>query len=200
MSNTLAKLLGMGGGGTDVWVSGATVERYSYVISPLDLEVYQRKTATGSGSTDPANDLTNYRAASYNRPAVISNAWSSGALTNASNVFATYTRVVSPTLSTSVKTTLLSITGGGSLQWSAISSRGVANTSVFEVVLDGRTLYSASHVNPDAASRYAIAVGSLANGVPLFEDMRFVRSCEVFITPNTAGILWDFTYAYRGYV
>ena len=41
---------------TSVWVSGATIAQYANVISPLDARTYRRKTATGSGTTDPALD------------------------------------------------------------------------------------------------------------------------------------------------
>lgn len=44
-----------------LWVSGASVAQYSTVLSPLDsLRAYRRITATGSGTTDPKNDPTNY--------------------------------------------------------------------------------------------------------------------------------------------
>lgn len=43
-----------------LWVSGATVTQYSNVISPTNAKTYRRKTATGSGTTDPISDPTNY--------------------------------------------------------------------------------------------------------------------------------------------
>lgn len=46
--------------GTTVWVSGATIQQYAKVISPADWRTYLRKTATGSGTTDPSADPTNY--------------------------------------------------------------------------------------------------------------------------------------------
>lgn len=46
--------------GATLWVSGATVAQYANVISPATAYTYRRKTATGSGSTDPASDTTNY--------------------------------------------------------------------------------------------------------------------------------------------
>ena len=56
-----------GGGGVKTWVSGAPVLQRALVVSPADNEVYIRKTATGSGTTDPADDTTNYNAVSYSR-------------------------------------------------------------------------------------------------------------------------------------
>lgn len=50
-----------GSANAPLWVSGATVTQYSTVLSPADnLRAYRRITATGSGTTDPKNDLTNY--------------------------------------------------------------------------------------------------------------------------------------------
>lgn len=46
--------------GVVLWVSGASVAQNAAVISPADRRTYRRKTATGSGSTDPSLDTTNY--------------------------------------------------------------------------------------------------------------------------------------------
>lgn len=43
-----------------LWVSGAAVAQYASVISPANARTYRRKTATGSGVTDPSLDPTNY--------------------------------------------------------------------------------------------------------------------------------------------
>ncbi len=43
-----------------MWVSGTTYAQYANVISPLNAATYRRKTAAGSGTTDPASDPTNY--------------------------------------------------------------------------------------------------------------------------------------------
>jgi hypothetical protein len=48
--------------GAPVWVSGATIAQYSPVLSPLDLRIYRRTSATGSGTTDPKLDTSNYAA------------------------------------------------------------------------------------------------------------------------------------------
>lgn len=64
--STTSGILGLGGS-VQLWVSGATVTQWDYRKSPIDGEVYQRTAATGGGTTDPANDTTNYVAASYVR-------------------------------------------------------------------------------------------------------------------------------------
>jgi len=46
--------------GATLWVSGQTVAQDAAKISPLDRRTYRRKTATGSGTIDPASDSTNY--------------------------------------------------------------------------------------------------------------------------------------------
>lgn len=43
-----------------MWVSGASVTQNASVISPATSGTYRRKTATGSGTTDPSADPTNY--------------------------------------------------------------------------------------------------------------------------------------------
>lgn len=52
---------------TRVWQSGMTVTQGERVISSLDWEEYRRIAATGGGTTDPADDLTNYNALTYRR-------------------------------------------------------------------------------------------------------------------------------------
>lgn len=46
--------------GATLWVSGQSVAQDAAKISPLDRRTYRRKTATGSGTTDPSLDTTNY--------------------------------------------------------------------------------------------------------------------------------------------
>lgn len=43
-----------------VWVSGQTYAQYAAVISPTDYQTYRRKTASGSGTTDPKFDTVNW--------------------------------------------------------------------------------------------------------------------------------------------
>lgn len=46
--------------GATLWSSGQTVNQDQAKISPLDRRTYRRKTATGSGTIDPAIDTANY--------------------------------------------------------------------------------------------------------------------------------------------
>jgi hypothetical protein len=42
------------------WASGTTYQQYANVVSPANGGTYRRKTAAGSGTTDPSLDTTNY--------------------------------------------------------------------------------------------------------------------------------------------
>jgi hypothetical protein len=69
-----------------LWVSGATVAQYAVVISPANYQNYRRKTATGSGTTDPSLDSTNYeRISAVSLGIGSSSVTGSTTLTNASN-------------------------------------------------------------------------------------------------------------------
>ena len=203
----LSDLFG-GGGGPDVWVSGKTVAQYDYVISPADLEIYQRKTATGSGATDPYSDSTNYRPVSFNRLASITNGWSSGVWTTpgADTQFAGTTSSV-PALSAGVRTSVLSATGKGSLDFAAYVKSGSSPTSGtfrIELIVDGRTLFNATFANP-STSNYAVIQGGVPGGtgvigaIPM--DCPFSQSMQIYVT-SSAGVaanIMRFSYAMRGY-
>jgi hypothetical protein len=206
MSNTLAKILGQGGGGIDVWASGKTIQQYDFVISPADLEIYQRKTATGSGTTDPFLDKTNYRPASIDRIASITNAWSGGTPTadaNAASYFNAQTIAVAPSLTAGVRTTVLSLTGRGALRFAAwtINASSVG-TLKYEIEVDGNKVFDATYAASSAA-RYAIGVGSVmsnASGVvAAFDHVDFSSSCQIFATIGTTATLFQFKNAYVGY-
>lgn len=175
------------------WQSGVTVESGEKVLSPLDKEVYRRVTATGAGAVDPADDIVNYRAVSYERvtslvaPSNISN----GAATSAD--FANgATKVLPGVISLGVRSQLLSITGRGVLAylgWQKANSGG----GRFELVVDGRTVFDASIQS--AANDTTILVGAAGIGVitgPAYRpsyyavpcaDVNFRRSVAVWFTP-----------------
>ncbi|MES2126644.1 MAG: hypothetical protein V4463_05175 [Pseudomonadota bacterium] len=46
--------------GAPAWVSGTTYAQYAAVMSKVDYRIYRRITASGSGTTDPSADTTNY--------------------------------------------------------------------------------------------------------------------------------------------
>ena len=124
------------GGGVVPWVSGATVKQYAYVISPTDLEIYQRKTATGSGATDPYSDTTNYRCVSFDRATAIvaqpSPASFGGGVAISSGLSFSTTN---PALSAGVRTSLLSVTGKGAALFYAFSRSSTVTTSQMRIEL-----------------------------------------------------------------
>lgn len=209
MSNTLAKILGQGGGGLDVWASGKTVVQFDYVISPTDSEIYQRKTATGSGATDPYNDATNYRPVSIARLSSISNAWSGGAWTNNGTDFSFAGAVASaPNLPAGARTSVLSASGKGSLDFAALSKSGtstISGTIRAEIIVDGRTILDTTFATP-GNNNFAVlhgwagpVGGALLNTTPM--ACPFSQSMQIYVT-SSAGVaanIMYFSYAMRGY-
>ena len=192
MSNTLAKILGQGGGGLDVWASGKTVVQFDYVISPTDMEIYQRKTATGSGATDPYSDTTNYRCVSFDRATAIvaqpspvsfggGVAISTGLSFSASN----------PALSAGVRTSLLSVTGKGAALFYAFSRSSTVTTSQMriELIFDGIPIVDVTFAaSSGTLTGSAVFIGSLSSSnLPAFTlPINFAKSFQVFATAATA--------------
>lgn len=196
-----------GASGAKPWVSGAVIKQYAYVISPTDLQLYQRKTATGSGTTDPLLDKTNYRPVSIDRIASITNAWSSGTATtdaNANTYFSAQTIAVGPALTAGVRTTVLSLTGRGALRFASWTvGTSATGTLRYEIEIDGTKVFDATYAASGGAARYAIGVGSVmsnASGVvATFDHVDFSSSCQIFATIGTTATLFQFKNAYVGY-
>lgn len=202
---TLANLLGSGGD-VPLWSAGATVQKWQTVRSPADGELYTRITATGGGTTDPADDLTNYVAASYRRSAVMSSFVPRVASTN-SSLYGTGATRVSPVISAGARTLLVSATGRGNLAFLG-GSRATANTSNvrFEVIVDGRTILDTTPAIPPNSSSTLIGLSTIqgtANEAYAWADsapIEFRRSLSVYVTPSIAssGTVDFFAYMLRG--
>ena len=195
------------GGGVAPWVSGATVKQYAYVISPTDMEIYQRKTATGSGAIDPYSDTTNYRCVSFDRATAIvarpspaffggSVAISNGLSFSASN----------PALSAGVRTSLLSVTGKGAALFYAFSRSSTVTTSQMriELIFDGIPIVDVTFAaSSGALTGSAVFIGSLSSSnLPTFTlPINFAKSFQVFATAATAqaGNQFSIHSAYMGY-
>ena len=203
--------------GAQLWSSGMTVARWQEVRSPLDGEVYRRKTATGSGATDPADDLTNYWAVSYQRPTAITNAWSGGGAAMSGGVYyqpsSVNAMVSSPALSAGVRKVVLSVSGKGTLQVAGvhIPPAGASAVTVrLEVIVDGRPIFDATNNFPGSSSigYFVFAAGWLvfdqANGVYIITPsaFEFARTLEVAVTANTArpanAVYNNYAYTLRG--
>ena len=186
----------IGGGSVKLWSSGETVLQWDYRRSPLDGDVYQRKTATGSGTTDPADDVTNYVAVSYRRSAALATV-PTYSVSAASGAIALCTEVSVAAISAGVRTKILAATGRGScgfLGWiPSITTTG--NTCRIEVVADGRTVYDATQSvgSTGAIFPMQIPVGGLSQravdanyyvAVPDPAPIVFRRTLDVWVTPS----------------
>ncbi len=134
-----------------LWRSGETVQQWDYRKSPLDGEIYQRKSATGAGATDPADDVTNYNSVSWNRPSAIVNRFSSGgvlAQANGSNVFPSPLVIFAPAVTANARTLITSVSGKGVIEFFVAGVNGgwiSGGTTSFhvELIVDGRTIFNA---------------------------------------------------------
>ena len=197
--------------GTPLWSSGMTVAQWQEVRSPLDGEVYRRKTA-GAGATDPANDTTNYVAASYSRvtalPAPGTTALTGGGVIGNFANGANKSALNSVPVAT--RTQILNMSGRGSLLFAAIVSGTFESYSRrLEVVIDGRTVLDVT-VSYASNGAYQLFVGTgmaLFDGTTLYPvysaipqiDLPFRRSCSVFLTSSAAETSNNyFCYSFKG--
>ena len=197
--------------GTQLWVSGMTVAKWQEVRSPLDGEVYRRKTA-GAGATDPAGDTTNFVAVSYARvtalPAPGTTARTGGgAIGNFANGA---NKSALNSVPAATRTQILNMSGRGSLLFAAIVSGETRPYSRrLEVVIDGRTVLDVT-VSFATNGDYQLFVGTgmaLSDGTTLYPvysaipqiDLPFRRSCSVFLT-SSAAETWNnyFCYSFKG--
>lgn len=191
-----------GGASAPLWFSGMTVQKWQTIKSPLDGELYTRTAATGSGATDPANDLANYVAASYRRTGPL--AVPPGTFST-SNAFVTYGATRSaPVISAGVRTLLVSATGRGSLTFlGASQSASGTRTARWEVLIDGRAVLDQS-IGISVNQAFVVVGRTTMNsagveGVYAWEDyspVEFRRSCEIYITPVIATAGSEY-WAYR---
>lgn len=188
------------------WASGMVVETGEKVLSPLDKEVYRRVTATGGGAVDPADDVVNYNAVSYERvtsipaPTSISN----GVATSAD--FANGSTKVNPAIiSVGTRTKLLELTGRGVLAYLGWQ-KAVSGGGRFELIVDGRAIFDGSI--QAAANDTTIFVGSANVGVlsgPAYRPAYYAvpspgidyrRSVVVWFTPAVGGTGSNTTLGY----
>ncbi len=178
-----------------LWVSGMTVAQWGLVISPLDGEVYRRKTATGAGTTDPADDTTNYFAVSFERPGAIVNRWSAGAAADQYSYTEFETTSSNLTLSAATRTQVLSLSGKGAITaLGLVQSQNQARTVRLELIIDGRTIFDATNSYAAVAgSQYVFAVGypvrnpgaSYTENIN-YQKLCFARSLALWVTASVA--------------
>lgn len=195
----------LGGGGAKPWVSGMTVAQWQDVISPADGETYRRKTATGGGATDPADDVTNYIAVSYTRCLAMfaksSNFGGNGPV-SANHTSWAYgiPRVTLGNVSAGSRRLLHYQSGRGKLLFLGAYKSSAAATVRFEVIIDGRTVLDVSRTSSGAYQCLTL-LGNTANGVvegntnasiegygyPDPSGPEFRRSLELYVTPTAGG-------------
>lgn len=181
--------------GAKLWASGKTYKQFAYVISPADGEIYIRKTATGSGTTDPADDTTNYRPVSYTRTLALPSAdmIACGATTS---TFIGATKNVVGALAVGARTNVLSVTGKGAIDYLAYH-KSAAGSARVEIIVDGIVLLDRTD-SGYGTSIALLAIGQVSAGStasnPLAEARRdasgvqFRRSLNVWVTNTvTAG-------------
>lgn len=188
-----------GGGTPKVWASGMTVAQYDCVVSPADRELYQRITATGSGTTDPADDVINYVARSYARTNAIQ---TPGLLANGSPVASTMfngATKTSLTPSPGVRAKVLGLTGRGSINFLGLAQTDSGSvTNTVEIVIDGRTVLNTGALSFGAGGVGVCLIGSTGFGYPssancpLYSalkvgDIKFRRSADVYVTASTSA-------------
>ena len=183
--------------GTPLWVSGMTVAKWQDVRSPIDGEVYMRTAATGGGTTDPADDWTNYVARSYRRITALPTVGDVGleALPSTAK-FASNAVVVVPTAtSAGVRVSQLSVSGRGQIAYLGFA-KGSANGGTLELLIDGRTVFNDLVLT--AGANFAIILagshgsnGSYPASVAIPDSgggIEFRRSVELYFTPATTSI------------
>lgn len=181
--------------GALIWQSGRIVRQWEAVVSPMDGEVYRRKTATGSGTVDPSADTTNYRAASYSRVLSQANAWADGSITPCSYFVPIGTgRMSIPAFTAGERKLALSLTGRGVIRFLLVMAAGTGTpvtTARTELIIDGRTVFNAvQQLNTSSNQFYWCPVGAVtstaAPSVAAPGQLDFRLSAQVYITSNVS--------------
>ena len=198
-----------GGSGANLWISGVPVPQWGLVISPLDGEIYRRATATGASTVDPANDVTNYFAASYRRVTALTTYIDVNNARNTADNFANGATKLNMNITVNVRTSLLNVTGRGVAQYLGVI-KAASGGGRLEVLIDGRSIFDKT-VGTTTLNYAAIVVGSPislpadggATNVAAYTALpeagvEFKRSLQVFYTPlSVATTTGTFAYMLR---
>lgn len=193
---TLATILGLGGGDWPLWSPSLTVAQWATVRSPADGEIYTRRTATGSGSVDPADDLVNYFSPGYDRITAVTGPIAALAAGGTPSVsYAKNAAKASiPAIALNVRTLVYSLTGRGLVGFLGVS-RGQSGTMRTEIIVDGRTVYDSTIAHGSATG--CTIIGSsvadtastlIGNAVDDPVGIPFRRTFAVYVTPTVTAI------------
>ncbi len=194
------------GGSVPIWTPALTVQRGGHVVSPADAEIYRRVAATGTSGTDPADDLTNYVAASYERitafpPPLFFHT------NNASDRLKGGTRAAGFSVPQGTRVLAVNVVARGELShlsMQVVSSASTNSGARIEIVVDGKTLYNAdvygtngNYINifGGVLPRWN-AMGDNQNDYLAMEaakPIQFRRSLQIYFTPT-----WTNWSAYNG--
>lgn len=176
-------------GGSEVYTQGGDV------ISSLDWETYRKTAATGTGTVDPANDISKYISLSYER---ISALTLSRVVSEAGNqgVFGVNVpKTALPAIPMGNRTLLGSTTGRGHALILAFYLNGTTSVNArFEIVIDGRTVYdyTQSLLNNYGVLFLGNPLGAGNNVyhyfLPSSFKVPFKRSLQIYITPINTSI------------
>lgn len=168
------------------WASGMTVKKGEIVKSPADAEDYERITATGGGTTDPADDVTNYVARSYVRTVALPNVLSS----TTANFHGCQKNALGILTVEAGRTSVLSVTGRGSVSALGIAPLANASTIRLEVFCDGRSIFDRTQSYSNTSQAHGIiglpdgySTSGLADVLqPTEPAIAFKRSFQFFMT------------------
>lgn len=169
------------------WASGMTVRKNEIVKSPADNEDYERVTATGAGTTDPADDTTNYVARSYTRVLSLP---ATNSIVGSNSVLG-FTKTNFSLTMAAGRTKITEINGRGQLSLFIVCPMS-ASTIRTEILCDGRSVYDYTVANP-SVSFSSINVGSLISSstgytlLPVNNPAVFRRSLQIYMTATVAN-------------
>lgn len=198
-----------------MWASGVTFAKYETVLSPLDGEIYRRVAATGSGTIDPADDITNYFAVSYERtvslpePTVFN---ISHAGTGDNSIAPGSIKDVFGPAGPNQRIKMVDITGRGLLVFAGLMQTGTAGSRTWrmEIVVDGRVICDrtvpSNNTNRNVIAFcgkmegfgygdqafYAGSVGPHGRGVEVKRSLEIWVSCSVEHMTNQDLFMYTF--------
>ena len=185
------------------WASGVSNAKGQWFTSPTDNEIYQKIAATGTDSTDPADDIVKYVARSFLRVTAlpVRTGRSNNAFNDAQYWANGATKTTPASISAGVRTQLLSLTGRANLQFAGVYLPGgnPGNTRL-EVLCDGRSVLDTTLTSFTGGEGFIMAGMSTDAQITvtgtqyLIKDyaavpadcLPFRRSCQIWMTPTNA--------------
>lgn len=174
------------------WAASVEIAKGQWLTSPADNEIYQRIAATGTDTTDPADDLVKYVARSYERTAaIVGAAIETNAGSGFGNVGNGATKSSLAAIGVGARTNILSVSGRGSCDY-LMFFKATTGTTLVEVFVDGRSVFGREDTYNATTGlvvigQFETGAGSARLAAARFASLaiEFRRSLDVYIT-NTA--------------